>query len=411
MKLKIVLSTATALGLIMAGSALANDSNTLYLDQNGDGNTARVVQDVPNFTNEIGGNDIGTAGDPVTQQGDGNEFYYDNGTSVSNHGVGDNDIIKAEQIGNSNYMRFHDQGGSDTNRSNDIQQVGDDNYADFVHNSADDSLTGIVLQQGDENFLRIQQEAGTGNQVLSARQIGSGNGASAVTSAHLGTYIYQRGSGNLITEATIKGSDNGGINNRALYILQRGNNNGQGLSVADILGSNGNNISVEQIGDGNDFGVWQGTSTASTGNDAKVTQDGDSNYAYVTQFGDGNEIIVDQDGNGNSATANFNGSGNGVGSLSGDAGTLASAHSELTQGTIFQDSSSAISGNTVTYTVTGNNNLFAFAQIGAANTITGTVGSLGASNGNQVAVLQAGSSNVSSFSQNGGGSNNIAITQ
>ncbi|WP_417423701.1 hypothetical protein [Hoeflea sp.] len=406
MKTKTILSTATALGLILAGAALASDGNTLYLDQDGENNTALVIQDVPNFTNEIGGNNIGTDSDPVTQQGDGNEFYYDNGTGVSNGGVGNNDIIKAEQIGNGNYMRFHDQGGSDTNLSNNIQQIGDDNYANFSHNSADDSVVDVVLQEGDDNFLRIQQEAGTGNKVLSATQIGSRNGASAVTTASMGTYIYQRGSGNLVTEASITGSDNGGINNRALYILQRGNNNGQGLSVASMLGSNGNNISVEQVGDGNDFGIWQGTSTASTGNDAKVTQDGNFNYAKVTQFGNGNEIFVDQDGNSNITTANFTGNGNGVDPLSGDAGDLAAAHTELTQGTIFQDAGTTIGGNQVNYDVTGDDNLFAFAQIGGSNVIDGTV----IGNGNQVAVLQYGSGNNTTFTQIGN-FNNLGVSQ
>jgi hypothetical protein len=94
--------------------------------------------------------------------------------------------------------------------------------------------------------------------------------------------------------------------------------------------------------------------------------------------------------------------------MTGIAGSLVSDNSSLlTQGTVLQDSNSALNGNTLTYTVNGSNNLFAFAQKGGGNSITGTVGS----DSNQVAVLQVGNSNTTTFTQTAGPGNIIAVKQ
>jgi hypothetical protein len=99
--------------------------------------------------------------------------------------------------------------------------------------------------------------------------------------------------------------------------------------------------------------------------------------------------------------------------MSGNAGALVAANgSSLSVGNVLQDSSSSLYGNSLSYTVYGSSNLFAFAQIGGNNTITGTVGTGSSdSSGNQVAVLQNGTGNITSFSQTGVGSNNIAVHQ
>jgi hypothetical protein len=169
---------------------------------------------------------------------------------------------------------------------------------------------------------------------------------------------------------------------------------------------------ISEIGDWNNFSIQQGVSVHSTGNYATVDQQGSHNNATATQYGDGNQLVVRQFADGNRSTTNFDGNDNGVGTLSGAAKGLADLNTiTLTQGTVLQDSTTGASGNIVNYDVFGSRNLFAFAQIGGHNTITGTVGT-GAhdSNDNQVAVLQQGNSNTSSFSQTGG-FNNLAVSQ
>ncbi|WP_417423699.1 hypothetical protein [Hoeflea sp.] len=413
----ITLAAATAIGLVMSASAYAGNENTLYLDQDGNDNTALVHQ-----SSGGGNNNIGTLADPVTQDGDHNSFRFSNSGSGSGT---NNDIIKAEQTGDDNYFSMSTWNGANNNVVQDAQQVGDLNQMRIGMNGSDTGLVGTILQQGDNNHLVIDQAPisgalSAGNQVRSVTMLGSDNGLAPDANGaakRAGTYIKQTGAGNIVQNAYVEGSNNtGAAGSSNTYrnvqrIEQWGSNNGLGSSIASTMGSDGNRIWVFEAGNSNNFSIMQGIDSFSTGNYATATQDGDYNDVTVTQYGDGNEIIVDQDGNGNTTTANFVGNGNGVGVLSGNAGMLELAHGELTQGTIVQDSSAAISGNSVDYNVTGDSNLFAFAQIGGGNTITGTVGNLGASNGNQVAIIQSGSSNASTFSQNGGGSNNIAVSQ
>lgn len=411
--LKTSLAATTALGLSMA-MAHAADNNTLYLEQDGDDNVASIQQDIQGWSGDLGGNDFGTAATPALQRGDRNEMRYSNGTKVSNNGVGDNDVLEAKQVGDDNRMYFKDFGGSNGNDVNKAVQRGDDNYARVTRNAADDGTVETIRQKGDSNFLVIYQRAGTGNSVGTVRQIGSNNGKSSVTTAHLGTYIYQHdGDNNRVDVASIVGSNNGNFNNRAMYIEQRGSNNGQTSSTAKMFGSN-NDINVVQTGGWNNFRVVQGNSLVpGSGNTADLAQTGDDHDATIRQDGNGNYLTATQIGVSNTLTASFTGDGNGVGTMTGVAKALVDSDmgDDLFQGNIFQDSTGEASGNTITYNVNGSNNLFAFAQIGAANTITGDVGTSGASNGNQVAVLQTGSGNGTSFTQNGGGNNNLAVSQ
>ena len=96
----------------------------------------------------------------------------------------------------------------------------------------------------------------------------------------------------------------------------------------------------------------------------------------------------------NSALLTFTGDSNGVGSF----GTLAGSVG-LTESEDIQDNSG--SGlDSVSYTVTGNDNLFAFQQTGTGVTITGTVGGIQAPLPHQVAVSQAGSNDTATFFPN-----------
>lgn len=386
---KITLATTTALTLTM-GAALAADNNTAFSEQDGDDNVFTAEQ-----SKGAGGNDIATSADPVTQQGNRNEFEYDQ------HGQPeDNDILKAEQTGDDNFMRFFDEFSAKGSRANDVQQNGDDNELLIKRRGVVDNTVGTVLQTGNSNTLFIGQSKNgsaavdrTGNEIALVEQIGSNNGI-GFQASKAGIHIVQKGGNNLLTRVSMKGSDNGV---GAIKITQTGNNNGRTLGEAVMEGSNGNLIDVAQTGNDNNFGVYQGTDSNSTGNTVMLTQTGMGNSIKATQKGDYNHLV-----------ANFTGDDNGVGSLDGEAGTLVSGSGGLlVQGETLQDSTGTSGGNSISYDVTGDSNLFAMAQIGGNNTINGTVGS----NSNQVAVLQDGSSNSYGFTQTGGNGNIASVSQ
>jgi hypothetical protein len=403
---KYMLAGATALGLVMAASAaLAADNNTLYLTQDGAGNVANVQQSAG-----PGGNNIGTATSPFRQQGDDNSFTETQATG-GGFSRGDNDIVKGSQIGDNNRFSDYYSNNAGGNRINNFLQNGDNNVASVSRNASISGIVGTVSEVGDSNFLSIGQ-TGTGNEVTNATITGDHNGASTVNLSNWGTYITQSGSYNLITESSITGSNNNptifGPGGPVNYINQTGDYNGRTASIARTKGSDGNGISITETGNWNNFNVQQGVSTQSTGNYATVSQTGSYNNATATQFGDFNLLHVNQLGDSNTSTTRFTGDSNGSGTMSGVANALLQGgNPNLVQGQVYQDSTGSVYGNNVSYTVNGNSNLFAFAQVGGGNSITGTVGS----DGNQAAVLQVGNFNTASFTQTGGVGNNIAVHQ
>lgn len=428
MKIRIVLATATAMGALCATAALAGSSNTLYILQTGDTNTALVEQ-----SSGPGGNDVGALGAPVLQQGNLNSFAERQWTG-GGFSRGNNDIDAAKQIGNSNNFASNYSNNAGDNVVESVLQYGNLNVISIWRDNQRDGVIGTIVQGaeasatsgGNSNFLSISQVTSylpgplpaftAGNSVLLVKQIGSNNGWSAVNAENLGTSIYQGGNGNVVQEAVIVGS-----NNNAMYgaspvhqIAQRGLNNGNISSIARTTGSNGNFIHVDQNGASNQFDLQQGLSTASTGNKITATQTGTSNDVSGYQWGSSNTITSTQTGTGNvldvvqtndsnTATANVTGDYNGTGVFSGVAGALAT-DKLLSNGTIIQTGLS----NSVFYEVLGsNNNKFAFSQVGNTNSISGTVSGSGA---NQAVVAQAGNLNVTSFSQTGG-SNNLSVSQ
>lgn len=429
MKLKIALATATALGMTM-GMAWAGSSNTLYISQSGSDNTATVHQSGDGIAaHAAGGNDIGKLRAPVVQDGQRNYLSYTN----ERYGAGsDNDIVKLKQDGSDNYFSATDYNGAAHTRINNVLQDGSNNrtFARRVGEQSSTidrmSMTGsnnsVWISQGPTIYYPPYGPAGGNNTVSLVKIDGNNNGFqvnNGVDAGYLGIYIDQQGSStaggiyNTITEASIEGSNNHvGYGSPVISIKQHGSYNGRTASIARVKGSNGNGIVVAETGDWNNFDVRQGVSASSTGNYATVSQLGSSNSATATQYGNGNSLTVNQNGDSNTSTTLFNGSYNGVNSLSGAAGTLQTASMDLTQGTVFQDSNSALHGNSLSYDVHGSNNSFAFAQIGGSNTIDGSVGTGSHySSNNQVAVLQSGNSNTSSFSQTGAGGNNLAVSQ
>ena len=364
-----------------------------------------------------GGNDVGKPGAPVTQVGNGNRFLETQSTG-GGFSRGDNDIVAMAQSGDNNFVHSDYSNNAGSNRITSLLQSGNGNWVSIGRNASIGGVITTLNQIGSANSAQVGQ-TGSNNTVVLLQQLGDGNGGPFGSGGPQnpngwGVSIGQDGNDNLINEASITGSNNN-INTLgtlspsagAISITQHGNNNGRVMSVARIVGSNGNAIFVNEQGNYNNFSIIQGISTASTGNLATLNQLGSYNSAIATQYGSQNHLNIKQLSDSNSVVANFTGDSNGNGSLTGIAAALLPSNANLAEGTIYQDSTGSAYGNSVTYNVTGSSNLFAMAQIGGNNSIVGTVGS----SGNQVAVLQKGLSNVTNFVQTGGNNNAISVSQ
>ncbi len=136
------------------------------------------------------------------------------------------------------------------------------------------------------------------------------------------------------------------------------------LNIASLDQSGSDNSAlVDAIGSSNRLSISQ----TGTLNDAVSMASGDSNQSLIDQIGSFNTATVSQIGNSNAVSMTFQGDSNGGGTLTGVAGLLVSTSGgQLVSGSALQDSSSALSGNSLTYTVVGNLNQFAFAQVAAA---------------------------------------------
>lgn len=417
MKLKIAFASATALGLLIGGAAYAGNTNEAYLEQDGDGNLATIQQSAGS-----GGNRVGTTTDPILQQGDNNTFSETQSTG-GGFSRGDNVIEAGRQLGNSNSFSSNYSNNTGFNTIDNLLQQGNSNNASVGRNGSNvlRSYVGDILQQGNSNFLAITQGGGADNSVEEAVQIGSNNGWSTQppggNGSRRGTVISQSGNRNLIESSRIEGSFNNSSGAKAAHrIYQTGDDNGQDVSIANTLGSNGNWIHVTQTGNSNNFDLRQGITTASTQNSITLVQTGDGNLTTATQYGSYNTLNASQSGNSNTITALVTGDNNGSGVFGNVGASALATANALTSGDIFQSGLS----HTVSLTINSSGNQFAFLQTGGSlNTITATVsGSLG---NNQAVGVQNGSSNAATLTQGGnsnvavfnqqGGSNSTTITQ
>jgi hypothetical protein len=200
MRKTLVLSSALAL-LMATGAAYAGSSNTLYIDQEGGTNSANVQQSAG-----PGGNDIGSPASPFLQDGTGNSFTETQATG-GGFSRGDNDIIKAKQVGDNNRFSDYYSNNAGGNRVNNFTQDGDSNVASVSRNASISGTVGTLTEDGDKNFLSISQN-GTGNTVTKATITGSNNGWSTQNAGNWGTLLIQSGDGNIIAESSVDGSDN-----------------------------------------------------------------------------------------------------------------------------------------------------------------------------------------------------------
>jgi hypothetical protein len=459
MKLHLAFASATALGLVMASGAFANE-NEAYLLQDGTNNSASVTQNSSATT----GNQAGTSTDAVNQTGSDNVLVIlqngDNGqigvktgtdeyhtppsygiqyilnyqgVNQTSSGAGSN-TASLTQNGNGSVIGQLQQTstGKALGNSATVTQTGANtiNHIFQTQNSADVGNAVNATQSGSGNVIdRIDQKGSGGgaNNTINVNIGGSNNGtmdlggtapfysSRAWVSGATQSALIQNNYGNLngvILPATVSGNSinltiNGSDNQYGM--TQKGSDNATG--TVTINGSS-NTFGSYQAGQGNLIGAGN---IDGSSNDVGVWQIGSTNTATVSvlAFGsDSNELSIAQQGIDNDATVNITGNNNGGGALGGVAGTLAAANpASLFRGTIVQGSSLASQDNNATLTIVGNNNAFAIASLGSDNTVTGNIGSGGGSNNNSAAVLQSGNNNTASFSQAGAGSNSVAISQ
>lgn len=265
-------------------------------------------------------------------------------------------------VGNANLFGFVQDGGNDNTISGTV---------------LGDSSQVAVLQNGTGNVTNFTQWS---NNDLGVSLTGGANGTGGVIANSGGAMsgsINQLGEYNK-AKVTIVGSTNHyGAN-------QTGNNNQLTLTIGSSSTGGG-------AGDGNFIGVTQ------AGNDtATIDVKGGNNRLGVQQVGTGtgavsNQLVASIDGASNNTASSF----------TGDALTTG-----LTVGSVVQNN---LGGNLnkVTLTVKTNANAFAVAQVGAGNTVNGTIDTGGS---NQAAVYQVGNANSFSFQQSGGG-NNVGVIQ
>ena len=409
MRLKIVLSTATALGLVVAVTG-AYAGNSTAVNQNGSDNSALILQD--GDLNRAGTSQYGVGQYDIYQNGNDNTLSISqsgngNGIGTNNslyYGVGFSTPLDRRpastgfrtQLGGNPYGHGVDQYGSFNSLT--VTQVEGSSYADgnaigTVQQNA--ALTATVTT----NSLTITQDNGDGGALAPVPYPGpqTYNYVGQVWQDNTGAGTSLSETNTAVVAQHTDGLEGYNHGNRVDFLTQVGTGNNTdilqlGLDhvINDTKQTGANNTAdFDQTGSNN----WVGT----------AYQTGDNNYAKVEQNGIGNELVsLNQDNTGsgsigNSATLTFDGNDNGTGSFTGDALGISLGEATVNQ---------LGDNNLLAYNVTGNTNLFAFSQIGDTNVIDGTVNG----NGNQVAIAQLGNGNNATFTQIGN-FNNLGVSQ
>ena len=432
MNLRIALLGATALTVLTASGALAGSNNESYITQSGGSNSASVTQSAGN------NNDAGRTGDYMSQNGSNNVLkIVQDGDSGSIGVINRTDPYNTPGHSPQYTITFQgvDQNSSGSgSNSADLTQHGMSNTIGDLQQTALSTAGGnqaTTVQSGSGNYItHLWQEQVAGaaaTNVANITESGTGNVIDRVDQKAQGT-----GSANQII-ANISGTNNGkdDLTGVGGFYASRGfaagatpsaliqNNYGGTLYGAAYAGNISDNyINLQVSGADNKFGLTQkgysnsaGTLTitgsnnmfgsyqegysnvisagaiAGSGNDIGIWQSGGANTAHVSvlAFGnDYNQLSIGQSGYNNDASVDITGSNNGAGSFGSNvAGALVLTNTHLSNGSLWQDNSSSSSslGNHASYTVFGDSNDFALAQIGDQNHITGTVGSSGSSSG------------------------------
>lgn len=370
MKTKIVFASATALGLLMATGAHA-DNNKATVQQSGNNNTALAEQDgggnflgVPNshttygYVKQLGDNN----NLDVLQTGAGNDIAHWNGGTTSN-------VI---QNGNLNSLSITEHNDSSTDHGNAVHGVYQTSNGGVVNTN-----TLTIVQNNALSVGRTQNVVGVVNQT---------------NTGYVSNAIY----GNTID------------------ILQRENDatavSGIGFHMGNVVKSvtqtgYSHSLDIDEIGVLNFLGT---TTQTGVGNNATVYLSGTQNALTALE--------QSQSGaSGDTAIVHLDGINNGVGSAGSvpqwapwtiptpvvaafTASSPASAVAGVFGAQVHQTGGG---GNYLSYFVTGNYNLYAFSQNGTGNHLGGTVNG----DSHEAAVNQDGDGNVVDFLQSGTGNN------
>jgi hypothetical protein len=467
MKYKILLSTATAIGLAM-GTAWAGSNNKAVVVQgvSGNGNSAAVTQNggsnnTAKFIQDGSGNNA-----VVTQAGNGNSAgdHLQSGPSSYDSSETARGYNFISQHGNNNGLAItQTQNGNFVARDGKVVQTGDRNSIDITQHGAASAggRVNTVLQTAGTgatsatNKLTVLQEGAVPGSytpsispsdynyayelITKVEQINTGGAANELTLTQKGG-VYNRA--NTITSAYQNGADNQGT------VTQVGRSNL--LTSLSQTGAGGNRASVAVTGDRNGAGLLTKGAAAAGATTSTVTQTGTDNLVDYTANGNDNQFGFYQDGQHNEAVnVQFNGSNNELGvyqrgvhntlslatindsdnvfgvnqvgvdnnaSINSAGGQNGGYNSftagpagtlGLTPGLLSQEGTF----NQVSLTINGAGNVFASLQNNSGP--TGTFNKITASqsgNGNQAAVMQMGNANTSSLTQTGG-MNNASISQ
>lgn len=474
MKLKIVLSTASALALL-TGAAWAGSNNNAVIDQGnsansgaidqsaGNSNTAKFVQDGVNNNASVtqSGNNNRAGAHVANGWADSSEtargYDYmiqsgsDNSLTILQTRNGNNVAIgngKVVQSGNQNVIDITQHGGASAggsvttilqtdqtnaatalaNKVTILQQgatpgdYADVNPASSDYNYAYESIVSVTQTNtgGAANLLTLTQKGGiygAGNTISTVLQNGSNN---------TGT-VGQEGRKNLLASLSQVGSGN------SATVSVTGDRNGAGLLTGAAAASNASSSVVQQIGAGNQvgytvlggndnqFGFYQ-DDTGAVGNRAvSILITGSGNQLGVHQVGTNNSLdLASIAGDDNNIGLDQSGDSNNASvTIAGTGGSNGGAH-DFTPGKVAASAGLTAglikqSGtlNSATFDVTGSDNVFASLQDNTAFT-TGTLKNTikGTINGssNEAAVVQVGNNNTTNFTQSGG-SNYASIKQ
>ncbi|CAB4241813.1 Curlin associated [uncultured Caudovirales phage] len=187
----------------------------------------------------------------------------------------------------------------------------------------------------------------------------------------------------LLSSAAIAFGQSAGTGPNKVYIEQVGSNN---------------TLSIEQVGGSNNVGGVAGGLQVASNNLSTLTPEAPSSSNYGTITGSSNTLIIGQQGNANSAQYNIQGNNNAYTST-------VVGNSNQTKLTIGDQNNASNLRNTVTETITGNNNTSIQNLVGSD--IVSTL-SVGGSN-NQITQDLLSSRGVSSITITGG--NNVLFAQ
>jgi hypothetical protein len=438
MRITTILAASTALTVLIGGAAQAADDNKAYVEQTGNANQASVTQSGD-------GNDAGGVSSAILQSGASNRLTILQSGDGNDIGLAANGLLATE----TGVVQRSAAGTSDQNTLTITQSSNGNTVGSAVQLSGGKFNTATITQGGTGgNAVNsfVQKQSSSQRNIAMITQTGSGNVLDRVVQA-----VRSGGPAdpNEVT-VTMSGASNGdpadtlggfaASSGAETSTIRQGRFNPTGL---DQLGDIGNKIVLEVSGDDNQFGLTQlgrlntvgtiaisgsrnqlGTYQSSIGglgnaislaavggsdNDIGIRQVGSDNLAGVDVSGDFNQFGLAQTGDANDATVTISGNDNGGGSFTAltPAASVAGGRLSGFVEQISPSGTSLVNQNSVSLTISTNDNQFSLYQNGEANTIDGTIDT---GNANQVAVAQVGNGNTSVFTQSGGG-NNLGISQ